>query len=127
MNLSTYFETTAGMGVLATADADGIVDAAVYARPHVVDNDTVAFIMGNRRSYANLTSNPHAAYLYKADGLGYTGIRLSLTTHRVETDRDAIESMRRKKRGVAPGYGEESTKYLVYFQIDEIRPLVGDK
>ena len=44
MSLRDYFENTQGFGVLATADADGAVDVAVYARPHVIDDHTVAFI-----------------------------------------------------------------------------------
>lgn len=35
MDLNNYFENTKGRGILATADADGKVDAAVFARPHV--------------------------------------------------------------------------------------------
>jgi hypothetical protein len=34
MDVKTYFENTKGSGILATADKDGMVDAAVYARPH---------------------------------------------------------------------------------------------
>ena len=37
MNLSDYFENTTGTGVLATADSNGNVDVAIYARPHVID------------------------------------------------------------------------------------------
>ncbi len=127
MNLNNYFETTTGMGVLATANADGIVNAAVYARPHIINTETVAFIMGERKSYANINSNPHAAYLYKEDGPGYKGMRLYLTRTHIETDRDSIESVRRAKHARTVESGKEPAKYLVYFHIDEIRPLVGDK
>ena len=34
-------------GVLSTAGAQGEVDAAIYARPHFVDQETVAFIMAD--------------------------------------------------------------------------------
>jgi len=127
MNLSAYFETTTGMGVLATANPEGMVDAAIYARPHVVDNDTIAFIMGERRSFANLTKNPHAAYLYREDVPGYKGVRLYLTKTHIETDPAEIESMRRKKHGREVEGNKAPSKYLVYFHIDEIRPLVGDR
>jgi hypothetical protein len=126
MNLKDYFETTAGMGVLATADGDGIVNAAIYARPHVIDDATVAFIMNVRRSYNNVAENPHAAYLFREDGPGYKGIRLYLTRTVVESDRDMIESMMRKKHGVPPADGDEPKRRLVSFHVDDIRPLVGD-
>ena len=38
MNLHDYFENTTGTGVLATADSSGNVNAAIYARPHVMDD-----------------------------------------------------------------------------------------
>jgi hypothetical protein len=37
-----YFEKTKGHGVLATADGEGRVDAAVYARPHLTDEGHLA-------------------------------------------------------------------------------------
>ena len=39
MKLSEYFEHVRGIGVLATADAQGKVNVAVYARPHFLDED----------------------------------------------------------------------------------------
>jgi hypothetical protein len=53
MNLRNYFENTKGVGVLATADADRKVNAAVYARPHFLDpedDESLAFIMNERLS-----------------------------------------------------------------------------
>jgi hypothetical protein len=60
MSLKEYFETTNGVGVLSTADSDGKVDAAIYARPHFVDDGTMAFIMRDRLTHHNLQSNSHA-------------------------------------------------------------------
>lgn len=34
MDFKRYFENEEGVGIFATADGDGKVDAAVYARPH---------------------------------------------------------------------------------------------
>ena len=58
MNLRDYFESVKGHGVLATADKDGRVDVAVYARPHFIDDETIAFIMRDRLTHHNLQSNP---------------------------------------------------------------------
>ena len=123
MNLSDYFEKTKGTGVLATSDSEGNVDLAIYARPHVTDETTVAFIMNERLSYKNITSNPKAAYLFLEDASGYKGKRLYLTKIKEETDKELIESMRRR-----PSRYEESDlkKYLVSFSVDKIRPLVGE-
>ena len=64
MNLKMYFDETKGMGVLSTSDGDGHVNAAVYARPHVMEDGKLAFIMQDRLSHHNLQTNPHAAYLF---------------------------------------------------------------
>jgi len=70
MKLSEYFEKTRGTGVLATSDSSGQVDVAIYARPHFVSEQEIAFIMADRLSHRNLQSNPHAAYLFVERGDG---------------------------------------------------------
>ena len=62
MNLTEYFENTKGTGVLATADREGNVDVAVYARPHCINQATLAFIMNERLSYKNLTKHQNSLY-----------------------------------------------------------------
>ncbi len=75
MDLAEYFENQKGTGVLATADDQGRVDVAVYARPHVIDRETIAFIMPDRLTHHNLQSNDHAAYLFmeQAPGIRASG------------------------------------------------------
>jgi len=124
MNLSDYFEKTQGTGILATSDSAGKVDVAIYSRPHVTEEDTVAFIMRPRLTHENLQSNPHAAYMFIEEGPGYKGKRLYLTKLREETDPELIDSLRRKERKHDAKSDEKS--FLVYFHIDKIRPLIGD-
>ena len=122
MNLSEYFEKAEGLGVLSTADASGHVDTAIYARPHVMDDRTVAFIMADRKSHHNLRSNPHAAYLFKEEGNGYSGLRLYLTKTDEEKNSDRMRSLTRRK-----GYAEDegSDLYLVSFRVDKLMGLTG--
>jgi hypothetical protein len=125
MNLSGYFENTEGTGILATADSNGNVDIALYARPHAMDEQTVAFIMNEHLSYKNLTSNPKAAYMFLEEGPGYSGKRLYLTKIREGSNAELINSMKRRK---SSKYSEtESKKYLVYFRVDKVRALTGDQ
>lgn len=126
MGMKEYFEAKKGIGVLATAGADGSVDVAVYARPHVVDEETVAFIMADRLSHTNLQSNPHAAYLFREGSSGYTGRRLYLTKVSETTDTEAIDALRRRKTPIACEPSEGEVRYLVTFHVDRVRPLVGD-
>ena len=72
MGLKEYFKSVKGTGILSTADSSGKVDAAIYSRPHFLE-DTLAFIMRDRLSHKNLDSNPHAIYLFIEDGPGYKG------------------------------------------------------
>jgi len=126
MSLSDYFSNAKGAGVLATADAEGNVDAAVYARPHVIDEETVAFIMADRTSRGNLQSNPHAAYLFMEDGDAYVGKRLYLTKVREQSDPEKIRALRRRPppKECEPEAGTK--RFLVTFRVDRVRPLVGD-
>jgi hypothetical protein len=126
MSLSDYFETVQGRGILATADSDGMVDLAIYAKPHVIDETTIAFVMRERLTHQNLKSNPHAAYMFIEQGEGYTGKRLYLTKIREETNTSLVEMLRRKQPEICSLY-DDSNKYLVHFQVDDIWPLVGDK
>ena len=89
MKLNEYFEKTQGIGVLATTDASGQVNQAIYSRPHFPDDDddeTCSFIMSNRLSHDNVGHNPSASYLFIETGEGYVGKRLSLTVNEEETD-----------------------------------------
>jgi hypothetical protein len=126
MKLREYFEQATGVGVLATADAKGKVNVAIFARPHFLDEDdgTCAFIMGDRASHDNVRQNPSAAYLFIETGEEYLGKRLSLTMIREETDPEKIKAIRRRN---IPRISEQEgrTTYLVHFRIDGIRPLIG--
>ena len=120
MSLSDYFKNVEGIGILATADRQGNVDVALYARPHVISEDEVAFIMSDRLSHDNVAANPHAAYLFLEQDAqrsgGYNGLRLYLTRMEEEIRRES-----RKGRD----YGDQK-KFLVHFKVEGTRRLVGD-
>jgi hypothetical protein len=124
MDLREYFENVKGSGVLATADDQGHVDVAVYASPHIMDENTIAFIMPDRLTHHNLQSNSHAAYLFREDGPGYKGVRLFLTKVREEKDSELLHSIRRKKYAAEKGE-EETSRFLVFFTVDKTLPLIG--
>ena len=121
MKLKEYFENTAGNGILATADGNGQVDAAIYSRPHCMDDGTIALIMRDRLSHHNLQSNPHACYMFIEKGPGYKGKRFFLSKVREEQDTELLQSLRRRQ------YINEKdeAKFLVFFKIDKELPLVG--
>jgi hypothetical protein len=127
MKLSEYFEKTKGRGVMAISDSEGKVGIAVYARPHFITEKTVAFIMADRLIHKNLESNPHASYLFMESGERYVGKRLYLTKVKEEKDSALIDQIRRREScPVDEGY-KKGTRFLVYFKIDKILPLIGVK
>jgi len=123
MELTEYFKNTEGLGVLATADGDGKVNSAVYARPHVMEDGSLAFIMRDRLTHKNIQSNPHATYLFKEDGPGYKGKRIYLTKIREEENSPLIDSLSR--RTYRSDEGSKESKFLVYFKLEKERPLIG--
>lgn len=123
MSLKTYFENTSGFGVLSTADSDGRVDSAVYSRPHFMEDGTLAFIMNDRLSHANLQSNPRAAYLFREGAQGYKGKRFFLTKTREEKDSELLRQL--KRRVYADEKESRDSRFLVFFRIDQELPLIG--
>jgi hypothetical protein len=124
MEMNDYFESTHGTGVLATADSQGRVDAAIYSRPHIFDDGSVGFVMRERLTHHNLQSNPHAAYLFIEEGTGYSGKRLFLTKIREEKDSELADKL--KRRWLTPEEDKaKGPKFLVVFKIDKVLPLIG--
>lgn len=125
MKIADYFEKNKGRGILSTADSQGNVNAAVYAKPHMMEDGQIAFIMRDRLTHSNTLANPKAAYLFMAEGIGFTGLRLYLEKTAEEQDTAKLEELHRRKRS----YEEDEQlgpKFLVYFRITKILPLIGD-
>lgn len=127
MTLAEYFEKADGFGVLATTDASGQVNQAIYAKPYFLDKDddqTCSFIMARRLSHDNVWHNPSASYLFIEQGQDFAGKRLSLIVIAEETDPEKIKAVRRL---YAPPISEEESNYLVHFHIEGVRPLMGSE
>ena len=123
MNWKDYFEKTTGKGFFATAGRTGEVDIAIYSRPHVTEDGTLAFGMTDRLTHANLQENPHAVYAFNEKA--YEGVRLYLEKTREETEGPLLEEIRKRAdEVVCPGTGD-AIKYVVYFRIAKDLPLVG--
>jgi len=124
MDLHAYFEQTKGTGVLATADREGKVNAAIFARPHILDDGRLAFIMTDRLTHYNLTQNPCATFLFHEDGPGYQGKRLYLRKIHEEQDSELLHSLRRR---TAPKRELPHPKplFLVVFELEKELPLIG--
>lgn len=125
MSIAEYFENVKGRGILATADKNGNTNAAVYAKPKILDENTIAFIMRDRTTHAYVNSNPRATYLFmETEGGGYKGVRLYLTKLYEEEDSERLYELRRKDHNAIRETPEErGPLFLVVFRIDNIRPI----
>lgn len=126
MTLKEYFNNTRGTGVLATADNEGRTDAAIYSRPHIMDDGSLAFIMRERLSFNNLQSNPYATFLFMEHAAHLKGIRLFMKKTGEDTNEELISSMTRRNLS----HEEDRVagpKHIVYFSLDKALELLGGK
>jgi hypothetical protein len=123
MDLKKYFRKVEGSGYLATSGADGQVNIAVYSRPHVIEDGTLAFGMTEHHTHANVNENPKACYAFKEEG--YRGYRIYLEKVREETGGHLLDEIRTRVDDIVSLGTGEQIKYVVYFQVLKIRPLVG--
>ena len=126
MDLAHYFENTDGTGIMATCDPADRVNQAIYSKPFVLDGSTVAFVMKEKTSHQNLRHHLKASYLFIEKGAGFKGIRLHLTMQREEKNRSLVEVLREKQPCIF-SKEDDSDKFLVFFEVDQVRPLIGDK
>ena len=112
-----------GRGVIGTASKDGVVNMAVYAVPHDVDDETVAWGMTDGRTWNNVRENPNASYTYFAPGEGFRGARLTLSLSRTEDSGEMLAKIRERTASSSPGNPQE-VKHVAYFKVVETRSLV---
>lgn len=123
-DLKEYFEKASGHGVLATCSGDGLLNQAVFARPHFMEDGTVAFIMPHKLTHKNLQENPHAAYLFMEGGPGYKGKRVYMTKVSEEQDTELLHALRRRTYP-SDKDKQEGPRFLVLFRVDTTLPLIG--
>ena len=113
-----------GLGVMSTAAADGSVNSAVYARPHVIDETTLVWGMTDRRTYQNITENRKAAFLFKTATPGFSGVRLTLELIKTEEDGELLATIKANTDVVVgPGAGAAVT-HAAWFKVTETRDLI---
>lgn len=111
---------------MATADAEGRVDTAIYAKPHFLEPETVSFITGDRLTHANLRSNPHANYMFLECDHGYKGVRLFLRLIKESTDQEQINALSRRPP-VSKKDGQLKERFLLTFTVDKALEVIGGK
>lgn len=123
MRLSEYV-STGGSGVIATADKDGTINTAIYAVPHIVNDETVAWGMTEGRTYRNLKENPNAAFIHQPSGSGAAGVRMTLKLQAIQESGDILDAIRARARKVSGAAAAEMVRYVGFFKVVETRPLM---
>ncbi|MEJ2182918.1 MAG: pyridoxamine 5'-phosphate oxidase family protein [Nitrospirota bacterium] len=113
-----------GTGVMTSASAEGRVNAAIYARPHVTEEGTLAWGMTEGRTLRNVKENPSALFLYMNPGVGYAGVRVALRRERLETAGPLLDEIRQRTEELVGPEVARRVVYVAYFSVTEVRPLV---
>lgn len=113
-----------GRGVIAASDSSGNVNVAVYAKPHIIDEKTVAWGMTEGRTWTCVKENPHAAYLYMNPGPGYSGVRLKISLKELFESGDMLETVKKHTAEIVSPAAAEAVKHVAYFEVEEVRPLI---
>ncbi|KAF0185798.1 MAG: hypothetical protein FD164_59 [Nitrospirae bacterium] len=113
-----------GFGVFSTSGRDGLVNAAVYARPHIVDESTVAWGMTDGRTFANIRENPHASFTFRMGSHGYSGARLTLKLLYIEDEGQMLAAVREKTASIVSPAAALGVRHVAFFTVVEIRTLV---
>jgi hypothetical protein len=122
MEISEYFATTRGHGVLATANDKGKVNAAVYSKPYFTDEHTAVFIMAERLTYENLKTNPWAVYLFIESTEEWAGKRLYLKKLKEEKDDRMLAKI---CQACDYSHYDVGGRHVTYFEVEEVIPLLG--
>lgn len=123
MSLSEYL-SPGGTGVIATADRNGTINTAIYAAPHIVNDETVAWGMTEGRTYRNLKENPNAAFLQQAPGDGAAGVRITLKLQKIQESGAVLEAIRARARESSGTAAADMVRYVAFFKVVETRPLM---
>ena len=80
--------------------------------------------MTEGRTYRNITENPQAAFLFKAAGPGFSGVRLALALVKTEESGPMLEKIKENAdTTVGPGTGAAVT-HAAWFTVTEVRLLI---
>ena len=113
--------------LLCTANKSGDVNVAAYGTPQMIDEDTVAFAAGDRRSYQYLMENPKAAIIVVDPGEikhDSKAVRVYLELIAVETEGDLLNQFREAVAGRAGQEAADALQAAMRFEITEVRPLI---
>ena len=125
--LMALFNKRPRVGVLATSNKVGDVNAAVFGSPHMIDENTVVMGIGQNRSFRNLQRNPKAAFIVVEAGESpsdWRGARVYLEALEMETGGPFYDQI---KGNIAKAAGQGAADMIhaaIRFRITEVRAII---
>lgn len=116
------------IGVLATSNKNGDVNAAVFGSPYMIDEETVIMAIGDNRSYQYLQENPKASFIVIEPGETrpqWKGVRLYLEVSEFERYGEVLDSFRETIRKMAGNASANAVKAAIRFKVVDVRPLIA--
>ncbi|MEW5735280.1 MAG: pyridoxamine 5'-phosphate oxidase family protein [Thermodesulfobacteriota bacterium] len=121
-----FFATRDRTNILATAGRDGKPNVGAFGSPSLVNDETMAMMLGDNRTFRNLAENPQGVFLiilHGAVGMGMKGCRLYVTVKETADAGEKFDAM------IAPireriGAGADMLKHYVEFAVTDARPIV---
>lgn len=125
--LMGIFNKQPRIGSLATANAHGDANVAVFGSPQMIDENTVVMGIGENRSFRNLKENPRAAFIVMEPGetvMDWKGVRVYLEAVDIETGGGFFDQIRDNIEKAAGKQAAQMIHAAIRFNITEVRPLV---
>jgi hypothetical protein len=125
--LMALFNKQPRVGVLATSNKVGDVNAAVFGSPRMIDENTVVMGIGQNRTFRNLQRNPKAAFIVVEPGesvADWKGARVYLEAVEMETGGPFFDQI---KGNIAKAAGQRAADMIhaaIRFKITEVREIV---
>jgi len=120
------FNEESRTNILSTSSKSGEINIAMFGSLILIDDSTVAMMLGDNKTYANLKENPNAACLLimpGKTGIQTEGCRLYLKVKTIEDSGDKFDSLKAKVK-VKIGDAAEMLKHLIVFNIINARPIL---
>jgi hypothetical protein len=125
--LMALFNKQARIGVLATSNKLGDVNAAVFGSPRMIDENTVVMGIGQNRSFRNLERNPKAVFIVVEPGesaADWRGARVYLEAMEMETGGPFFDQIRQNIAKVTGQRAADMLHAAIRFKITEVRAII---
>lgn len=115
------------IGVVATTDREGNPNVAVFGSVHMPDDLTLEMALGDTRTSQNLLETGKAVFmsvLPHEEPMKTQGCRVYLKVRLMENQGPNLEAQKTRVAALSNEKAAAMIKYAVFFDIEEIRPLI---